>query len=159
MLSDYKLQTKTGKIDDLLRPTAEALGFDLVQIKFSGGGRAILQILAERHGGGMNVDDCARLNRELSVILDVEDPVDGGYSLEVSSPGLDRPLVKIEDYDRFKGKEAKIELCEPVAGRRRWIGHLMGINNGNVQINASGEEVLIPFEEITKAKLIFEGGQ
>ena len=153
------MQTKTEKIDDLLRPTAEALGFDLVQVKFSGGGRAILQILAERHEGGMNVDDCARLNRELSVILDVEDLVEGGYSLEVSSPGLDRPLVKIEDYDRFKGKEAKIELREPVAGRRQWIGHLMGINNGNVQINASGEEVLIPFEEIAKAKLIYVGGQ
>ena len=102
----------------------------------------------------MTVDDCADLSRAISPILDEEDPIEGNYSLEVSSPGLDRPLVKLSDYDRFKGFEAKVETSVLLNGRKRFSGRLKGTEGGDVVLTTDGEDVKIPFTDVVKAKLL-----
>jgi ribosome maturation factor RimP len=115
--------------------------------------------MAERKDDGeMNVDDCAKLSRTISAILDVEDPITSAYVLEVSSPGIDRPLVRLEDFTRFAGFEAKIELRRLIDGRRRYTGHLAGVDGDNVLIETESrggtETVSVPFAEIDRAKLM-----
>jgi ribosome maturation factor RimP len=103
----------------------------------------------------MTVDDCADISRAISLILDVEDPISGEYNLEVSSPGIDRPLVRPEDYDRFSGFEAKIELEVPVNGRKRFRGEVLGsAEDGTVAIEQDGEKLSFPFAAIRTAKLV-----
>lgn len=131
------------------------LGFELVQVRMVGGGRRTLQVMAEPvdHGRGMTVDDCARISRAISAVLDVADPIEGAYALEVSSPGIDRPLVRREHFQRFSGLEAKIE-CEPaVEGRKRYRGIVRGLENDEVVVEEEGKLVLIPFTAVKKAKL------
>src|SRR5712675_2493030 len=103
------------------------MGYRLVRVAVLGAGRATLQIMAERRDdASMTVDDCADISRSVSALLDVADPIAGAYTLEVSSPGIDRPLVRPEDYERFTGFEARIELARPVDGRKRFRGRLLG---------------------------------
>jgi ribosome maturation factor RimP len=131
------------------------LGFELVQVRMVGGGRRTLQVMAEPvdYGRGMTVDDCARISRAISAVLDVADPIEGAYALEVSSPGIDRPLVRREHFQRFSGLEAKIE-CEPaVDGRKRYRGIVRGLENDEVVVEEEGKLVLIPFTAVKKAKL------
>jgi ribosome maturation factor RimP len=114
-----------------------------------------LQIMAERLDEvPMSVEDCAEISRSLSALLDVADPIAGSYMLEISSPGIDRPLVRAEDYDRFAGFEAKIELNEPLAGRRRFRGRLIGLSDGEVRVMTETGEVRLPFPAILRAKLV-----
>ena len=127
------------RIATMIAPTLEAMGFHLVRVKLIGAQRPVLQIMFERessapHDGGITVEDCSEVSRAVSAILDVEDPISGAYRLEVSSPGLDRPLTRKHDYERFKGFAAKLELGRPLAGRKRFKGRLAGI---------SGEAVLL----------------
>lgn len=153
--------TQLNQVRTLIEPTVEAMGFRLVQVRIMGGSnRPTLQVMAEpADGGDMDVDDCAEISRTISALLDVEDPIAGAYMLEVSSPGIDRPLVSLDDFARYAGFEAKIESRRMLAGQRRFTGQLLGQQNGKVHIAVSGlsgeiKDVAIPFEEIAKAKLV-----
>ncbi len=145
---------KTEELQAIIEPVAEAMGFEIVRISFGGGGRPILQIMAERPDGTMTVEDCTRLSRELSVVLDVENPVPGEYMLEVSSPGIDRPLTRLKDFERYAGFDAKLELYEPVNGQRRWRGVLAGVENDQIALADQNERHWFGFSEIRKAKLL-----
>jgi ribosome maturation factor RimP len=144
-----------GRIADLVRPTVEALGFALVRVQVSGQQRLRLQVMAERSDdGAMTLDDCAGLSRALSAVLDVDDPIRRAYTLEVSSPGIDRPLVRLADYDRFAGFEAKLDLGRPIDGRRRLRGRLIGTEGDRVRLSDGSLETLVPFADIARAKLV-----
>jgi ribosome maturation factor RimP len=139
----------------LVAPTLEATGYELVRVKLVGGRhRQRLQVMAERADGGMSVDDCSKVSRLVSAVLDVEDPIQGAYDLEVSSPGIDRPLVRCADYERYVGHEAKIELRHAVDGRKRYRGRLLGTRDGAVVIAVGDGEVEIAFDDVAAAKLV-----
>ena len=143
------------RISEMVRPTVEALGYLLVRVQVSGRQRPRLQVMAERiDGRPMMVDDCASLSRSLSALLDVEDPIPTTYTLEVSSPGIDRPLVKLADYNRFAGGEARIELVRLVGGRRRFRGRLLGTTGETVRLDVDGTEVEVHYRDIQRAKLM-----
>ena len=146
---------KAADVERLIAPAVEAMGYDIVRVLLSGGDRLRLQIMAERRSdGGMNVDDCAEISRAAAAILDVEDPIDSAYTLEVSSPGLDRPLTRLADFDRFAGFEAKVEMDLPVDGRRRFRGRLLGIRDENIVLACEEGEIALPFADMQKAKLV-----
>jgi ribosome maturation factor RimP len=147
---------KTAEIARLVEPTLNAMGYELVRVQFGGGDRRpTLQIMAERvDRRAMAVEDCAEISRVLSALLDVEDPVPGSYQLEVSSPGIDRPLLRSADYERFAGFEARLELRQPHDGRRRYRGRLAGVEDGYVRVVEPGGEFRLPLDEISKAKLV-----
>ena len=141
----------------LVEPVADAMGLEVVRIRVMGGKKTTVQIMAERKSDGtMVVEDCARLSRAVSAVFEEEDPVSGEYNLEVSSPGIDRPLTALPHFERWEGFEAKLELDRLVEGRKRFRGILAGIDDENVAINLKGEEdtALIPFEWIIDAKLV-----
>jgi ribosome maturation factor RimP len=150
------------RIEGLIEPALTALGYDLVRVALQGGdSRPTLQIMAERRDGvGMTVDDCAEISRTVSALLDVEDPIAGAYTLEVSSPGIDRPLVKRGDFERFAGFEARVETVQPVNGRKRFRGRLMGVTGDDVRLRetakagAEDSETRVPLAAIAKAKLV-----
>lgn len=142
-------------LETLLEPVVEAAGYRLVRLRLMGGKTKTLQIMAERPDGTMQVDDCAALSRALSEFLDAEDPIEGEYDLEVSSPGIDRPLTRITDYARWAGNEARLELVAPDAGgRKRFKGLLLGLDGNDVVIEAEGERKAFPFNSIADAKLV-----
>ena len=145
-------ETLTG----LVEPICDEMGYDLVRLLLQGGNsRKVLQIMAERKDRkAMTVDDCAALSRAISPVLDENDPIEDNYTLEVSSPGIDRPLVKLDDFDRFKGFEAKIEALSLINGRKRFAGKLQGIDGRDVVLLFEGENVKIPFAQVAKAKLV-----
>jgi len=146
---------KAAEIERLIAPTLADLGFDIVRVLLSGDRRAKLQLMIERHDGeALGVDDCARASRAAEAVLDVEDPLAGTYVLEVSSPGIDRPLTRLADFERWKGFQAKVEVNEPVEGRRRFTGALLGLEGTSVRLADPAGEVLLPFGEIAKAKLV-----
>lgn len=145
------------KIAELIEPAVADMGYALVRVRLTGGGAMVLQIMAERDDrANMTVEDCAGISRAISAILDVADPIGGAYDLEVSSPGLDRPLVRLADYERFAGYEAKLETSHPVGGRRRFKGRILGRTDDRVRIALSddGGEVDLPFDLIEKARLV-----
>jgi ribosome maturation factor RimP len=144
------------RIEELIRPQIESLDLALVRLKLFGGRRQVLQIMIERaDGSDVSVDDCAAASRAVSPLLDVYDPLDGAYQLEVSSPGIDRPLTRPGDYERFAGFLAKIELHEPRDGRRRYRGTVLGMaSNDAVRLEVEGTEVTIPMDAILGAKLV-----
>lgn len=142
------------RVRALLEPTVEALGFELVRVAYGGGQRPRLQIMAERADGSMTIDDCALLSRELSALLDVEDPIAGEYVLEVSSPGIDRPLTRRKDFERWAGFEARIETETPVDGRRRFTGRLSGLEGEEVRMVVDGAELRLPLAGIVRARLV-----
>ncbi len=148
-----------ARIEELIAPPLEHAGFRVVRVRLTGSGRRTLQVMVEpRDGGPMTVDHCAAVSRTVSAILDVEDPISGPYMLEVSSPGIDRPLVRREDFERFSGFEAKLETRRADAGRRHYRGRLSGLAGGRVRLSTpcgAGEDVLeIPFDDIASAKLM-----
>lgn len=139
----------------MITPSIEALGYRVVRVAFTGGRRPTLQIMAERlDQAAMTVEDCAAVSHAVSALLDVADPIDAAYQLEVSSPGIDRPLVKREDYERFAGCEAKIELAQPRDGRRRFRGRLLGLDGDAAKLAVGEDELLLPLAEITRARLV-----
>ena len=143
---------------ELLDPVAEAAGYEIVRLRLMGGEHARrLQIMAERPSDGdMNVEDCARLSRAISEIMDAADPIAGEYTLEVSSPGVDRPLTRLKDFAVYEGYEARLELDRVAEGRKRFKGMLAGVEDEAVAIDLEGEEetAIIPFSWIVEAKLI-----
>ena len=143
------------RIEKIIEPTIKDLGFDIVRVLLSGDHNPRLQIMAEPlDGRAMNVDDCAAISRAVSALLDVEDPVSSSYTLEVSSPGLDRPLVRLQHFERFAGYEARIETAMAIDGRKRFRGRLGGIEGDNVLLQVDKNEWVFPFPDIQKAKLI-----
>ena len=146
------------KLLELLDPVAEAAGYEIVRVRLMGGSeQRRLQIMAERpQDGDMNVEDCARLSRAISEVMDAADPIAGEYLLEVSSPGVDRPLTRLKDFETFEGYEARIELDRLAEGRKRFKGLLAGVEDGAVAIDLDGEAetALVPFSWITEAKLV-----
>ena len=142
-------------IAPIIEPSLEAMGYRLVRVAFLGAKRATLQIMAERiDDAPMTVDDCTEISRSVSALLDVADPIASAYMLEVSSPGIDRPLTRPEDYDRFAGFEAKIELGRPLDGRKRFRGRILGRADQHVRLVDDSREVSLPFADIAKAKLV-----
>lgn len=144
---------------ELLDPVAEAAGYDIVRLRLMGGSqRRRLQIMAERPSDGeMSVEDCGRLARVISEVLEAADPISGDYLLEVSSPGIDRPLTRLKDFETYAGLEARVELDRLADGRKRFKGELAGLEGENVAINLEDEpdvSVLVPFAWITEAKLV-----
>ena len=147
----------TQRIEELISPSLAAMGYELVRARLSGRERPVLQVMIERvDREPLTVDACADVSRTISAILDVEDPIRGAYRLEVSSPGIDRPLVRPEDYDRFVGHVARVELAAPLDGRRRFRGRLLGTDGGNVRLveDESKGPIDVPFEAIQSAKLV-----
>jgi ribosome maturation factor RimP len=160
-MTDQRLTRETGpalRVAKLVEPVLDGMGFRLVRVKMSG---STLQIMAERPDGSFTIDDCEQASRAISPVLDVEDVISSRYFLEMSSPGIDRPLVRPEDFERWAGHEAKIEMAVPQAGRKRFRGILEGFDDGEVRLfidNPDGgrEKLLVgvPFADIDEAKLI-----
>ena len=144
-----------GRIERIVSPALEGMGYELVRVQITGGHRPVLEIMAERtNGGQMTVEDCADISRAVSAILDVEDPLTSAYVLEVSSPGIDRPLTRRKDYERFAGFEARIETREPVGGRKRFKGRLRGFAGDDIRIETEEGELTVPFDAVHRAKLV-----
>lgn len=147
-----------GEVARIVEPIVNDLGLELVRIKVSGLNGMTIQIMAERPDGTMSVEDCEMISREISPALDVEDPVGRAYHLEVSSPGIDRPLTRESDFVTWAGHEAKIELSVAHEGRRRFRGILLGVRNGTTGIRplgaAAGDEAWVPLAAIGEAKLV-----
>ncbi|MFY0659556.1 MAG: ribosome maturation factor RimP [Shimia sp.] len=146
------------KLADIVAPVVEDMGFELVRLRLMGGKSHTLQIMAERPGGGIEVDECAQISNAISAVLDVEDPLSDSYTLEVGSPGVDRPLTRLKDFDAYEGYEAKIETAELIDGRKRFRGVLAGIEGEDVLINIEdqGETVTVGlnFDWLADAKLM-----
>ncbi len=156
-----RLVTETGldaRIAAIVEPVAEDLGYRLVRVRVSGRDGMTLQIMAERPDGGFGIEDCEALSRAISPVLDVEDPLDRAYHLEVSSPGIDRPLVRAIDFARWAGHEAKIELTVGLAGRRRFRGILRGVEGTDLLVEAEDEGgatlFRLPQDDLAEAKLV-----
>lgn len=148
-----------GELASLAEPVLEDLGFRLVRVKVSKRDGQTVQIMAERPDGSINIDDCETISRQLSPLLDVNDVIDGAYRLEVSSPGIDRPLVRPKDFEDWAGHEAKVELNEPIEGRRRFRGELEGFEDGEIRVKVdlkdAGEAVIgIPVSLVKDAHLV-----
>lgn len=148
-----------GQLEEILTPSLEDMGYELVRIHHSGGQRPVIQIMCERSDrSGMTVDDCADISRTVSALLDVADPIPGEYFLEVSSPGIDRPLTRPGDFARFAGFEARVETKSSIGGRRRFRGRLIGLDGDDVRISVDEDgqraDIAVPFREIRKAKLV-----
>ena len=149
----------TANIAELIEPSLGAMGYRLVRDVLTSGRGATLQIMAERcDEAPMTVDDCAEISRSLSVLLDVANPIAGSYTLEVSSPGIERPLTRPRDYERFAGCAARIELQRPIDGRKRFRGRLAGLSEGSIRLALAEGEILLPLDAVLRAKLLVEDG-
>jgi len=147
--------SREHKIEAMITPAIEGLGYDLVRVLITGTVDVTLQIMAERKDAAqMDVEDCAAISREISAILDVEDPISDAYSLEVSSPGLDRPLVRQHDFEDYAGFDIKLEMERSINGRKKFKGQLLGIKDNLVELTSGADHVVLPFDGIRQAKLI-----
>ena len=142
------------RLAEILQPVIEGLGFELVRIRLMGGKTHTLQIMAERPEGGIEVDDCAEISTAVSAVMDVEDPIDENYVLEVSSPGIDRPLTRLKDFATWEGYEAKLETSEMIDGRKRFKGMLAGVEGNEVLINVEEGTIGLKFDWLSDAKLV-----
>jgi len=155
-VSGENMAQASAQLQAIIEPAVTALGFELVGIEYLSQGRhSVLRIYID-HEGGVDVDNCADVSRQVSAVLDVEDPIRGEYTLEVSSPGLDRPLFTAEHYERYSGSLAEIRLRSPLEGRRKFKGRMLGIRDGEVVIEVDGTEYLLPLDNIEKAHLVHE---
>lgn len=146
------------RLSEILTPVIEGMGFEVVRIRLMGGMAKTLQIMVDRPDGGIEVDECALISTAISAVLDVEDPLEDAYALEVSSPGIDRPLTRLKDFETWEGYEARLETTEVIDGRRRFKGVLAGIEGDEVLINLEeGAETLtvgLNFDWLSDAKLV-----
>jgi ribosome maturation factor RimP len=151
---------RAARVAAIVAPALTALGYRLVRVRISGAAGQTVQIMAERPDGTMTIEDCELASRALSPVLDVADPIEGPYRLEISSPGIDRPLVRRSDFDRYAGHVAKVEMLAPVDGRRRFHGELVGTDGDCVRLRrsdaAAGEplEVLLRIDDMMEARLV-----
>lgn len=142
------------RLAEIITPVIEDMGFELVRVRLMSGKSTTLQIMADKPDGGIEVDDCAEISNAVGAVLDVEDPILDEYTLEVSSPGIDRPLTRLKDFDTFEGYEAKLETSEMIDGRRRFKGVLAGIEGDEVLVNLAEGTVGLKFEWLSDAKLV-----
>jgi ribosome maturation factor RimP len=153
-------QGAAARVAAIVEPVLDGIGYRLVRIKISGLEGCTVQIMAERPDGTMTIEDCETVSRTLSPVLDVADPIERAYRLEVSSPGIDRPLVRRSDFERYAGNRVRVEMAVAIEGRRRFRGFLLGADGGAARIRrddaAPGEaaEVLLPIDEMAEAKLV-----
>ncbi|MBJ6371936.1 ribosome maturation factor RimP [Sedimentitalea arenosa] len=142
------------RLAEIITPVIEDMGYELVRVRLMSGKSTTLQIMADKPEGGIEVDDCAEISTAISATLDVEDPILDAYTLEVSSPGIDRPLTRLKDFDMFEGYEAKLETAELIDGRRRFKGELAGIDGDEVLINVEEGTIGLKFDWLSDAKLV-----
>ena len=142
------------RLAEIITPVIEGLGFELVRVRYMGGKTPTVQIMADKPDGGIEVDDCGTISTAVSAHLDVEDPIEEAYTLEVSSPGIDRPLTRLKDFDVWQGYEARIETTELIDGRRRFKGILAGIGGDDVLIEIEEGTIGLNFDWLSDAKLI-----
>lgn len=144
-----------ARIEELIGDTVEAMGFELVRVRLFGAAEnKTLQIMAERPDGSMDVDDCAELSRTVATVLDIEDPIASEYVLEISSPGIDRPLTRPKDFANWQGYEARVDMNQNIDGRKRFRGLLLGLDGDAVLIRCEDEEFRLPVETVGEAKLV-----
>lgn len=150
----------SNQLQRLIEPTIDELGFSVVRVQLSGKNELLMQVMVEhKDGTGMTVEDCAVISRAISALLEVEDPIKSAYTLEVSSPGIDRPLVKLGDFERFQGRQAKIETHGVQDGRKRFKGRLLGVEGENIKILVDGREFILAHPDIRRAKLLLTDDQ
>jgi ribosome maturation factor RimP len=156
-VSEAFMGSAPDSLVELIRNSVESIGYELVGVEYRSGekGGSLVRVYID-HADGINVDDCAKASHQISGVLDVEDPIRENYNLEVSSPGLDRPLFSPEHYERYQGSQVKVKLRTKLAGRRRFQGLLVGISEGQVLVNVDGEEYALPLEQIDSARLVPE---
>lgn len=142
------------RMAEIIQPTIEGMGFELVRVRLMGGMYKTLQIMAESPEGGIEVDDCAKISTAISAVMDVEDPIEDAFTLEVSSPGIDRPLTRLKDFATWEGYEVKIETTEMIEGRRRFKGQLAGIQDDEVLITIPEGTIGLKFAWLSDAKLV-----
>lgn len=142
------------RLAELAQPIIEGLGYELVRMRLMGGKVDTVQVMTEKPEGGIEVDDCAKISTALSAVFDVEDPISEEYTLEVSSPGIDRPLTRLKDFDMWEGYEAKIETDEMIDGRRRFKGQLAGTEGDEVLITIEEGTIGLKFDWLSDAKLV-----
>ncbi len=161
--TERRLIAETGtaaRVAAIAAPVLESLGYRLVRVRISGADGCTVQVMAERPDGTMQIEDCEAASRALSPVLDAADPVDRAYRLEISSPGIDRPLVRVSDFERYAGHVVKIEMAAPVDGRKRFRGVLLGAEGEAARIRGEDgapgapDEFLLPIDEMTEAKLV-----
>lgn len=154
-MSDLIAKTAIDRrLAEIVTPTIEGLGYELVRIRLMGGNTKTLQIMADKPEGGIDVSDCGKISVAVSALMDVEDPIEDAYNLEVSSPGIDRPLTRLKDFDAWKGYEAKIETSELIEGRKRFKGLLAGTEGDEVLVEIEEGTIGLKFEWLADAKLV-----
>ena len=142
------------KIEELITPTINSLGYDLVRVQILDEGTKTLQIMVDRlDEANLTIDDCSIISKEISVIIDINDPIGENYLLEVSSPGIDRPLLRFKDFEKYAGFHARVDMSIALEGRKKFKGKLTGIEGNNIRIKVKEETYLLPFSKIEKAKL------
>ena len=156
---ELSIFTAASHLEPIFEPVIEKAGFRLVRLRVMGAKHKTLQIMAEREDGSMDVEGCSQLSHALLDFIEAEDPIEGDYDIEVSSPGIDRPLTRLADFSRWKGHEAKIELTAPLAmpeggGRKRFRGRLEGLDGNDVVITAQNQRIAFPFRSVLEAKLV-----
>lgn len=145
---------RADRLQNMLQPGAAALGFEVVAVEITGGeGSAVLRVYIDGPDG-VTVDNCAKVSRQISAILDVEDPISGNYTLEVSSPGLDRPLARPIDFEQHVGEQVKVRMAQAVLGRRNFKGQLVAVEENQVVVEVDNESYDLPFAGIEKARLV-----
>jgi ribosome maturation factor RimP len=142
------------RLAEIIGPVIEGMGYELVRVRLMSGKNTTLQVMADKPDGGIEVDDCAEISTMLGATLDVEDPILDAYTLEVSSPGIDRPLTRLKDFDTYEGYEAKLETSELIDGRRRFKGTLAGVDGDEVLINVEEGTIGLKFDWLSDAKLV-----
>ena len=142
------------RLQELLQPVVEDLGYEFVGLEFNpSASHGLLRVYIDQPETGVVVDDCARVSREVSALLDVEDPIPGRYTLEVSSPGLDRPLFTPEQFARFQGEVVKVSVLPPLNGRRKFTGRITAVQGTDIHLEVDGEKIVIPHERRQKARI------
>lgn len=142
------------RLAEIISPVIEDMGFELVRVRLMSSQNSTLQVMADRPDGGIEVDELAAISTNISAVLDVEDAILDAYTLEVSSPGIDRPLTRLKDFDAFEGYDAKLETAELIDGRRRFKGVLAGIDGDEVLVNVNEGTIGLKFEWLSEAKLV-----
>lgn len=151
------MSRRTEQLQELLGPVVEAMGYEFWGLEFLQGKGAILRVFID-HEEGIGVDDCAGVSHQISGVLDVEDPIPGEYNLEVSSPGMERPLFTLEQWARYTGDQAQVRLLAPVAGKRRFTAEIVGTEEENLLLKVEGETLSVPFAQVDRANLIADFG-
>lgn len=146
--------TLEKKISAIVSPAIESLGYELVRLRLTDDEPGTLQVMADSASGAFNVDDCAKISTDISTILDIEDPIEKEYTLEVSSPGIDRPLTRLKDFEDWSGYQVKLETLELVDGQRRFKGNLLGVDNDSVVLELNNKQLKIDFDLLSDAKLV-----